>query len=256
MKLFSTVSLPANHPFIQNKYTHWYYTIIEAARQRHEISGYTEKHHVIPDCFYIQNRSKGKRKGWLPGNSNDPSNLVQLTFREHFLCHWLLTKMITGKPYYQMESALASFRMTNSSKKYCLSSEKFCRIREAHRIKTIHLAKARIGQESPKKGKTYGKQHNPSPTRNSPRPWLQGRESPNKGKQGVSKGKPSPKKGRKFGPNSVPSPLKGQTSPRKGKTYGKWWNNGIDEIVAAEQPDGFLPGRLSRKSKSFLQDLS
>ncbi len=246
MKLFSTVSLPANHPFIQNKYTHWYYTIIEAARQRHEISGYTENHHVIPDCFYIQNRSKGRSPGWILGDPNEPSNIVRLTYREHFICHWLLTKMIKGQAYYKMEAAL--YRMLPIGQRVG-SSGQYARAKYAAVLRCL-------GKKSAKKGKTYGKQHNPSPTRNSPRPWLQGREAPNKGKQGANKGKPSPRRGRKFGPNSVPSPLKGQTSPRKGKTYGKWWNNGIDEIVAVEQPDGFLPGRLSRKSKSFLQDLS
>ena len=38
---------------------------------------YTEKHHIIPKCL---------------NGTNDKSNLVLLTAREHYLCHWLLWK--------------------------------------------------------------------------------------------------------------------------------------------------------------------
>lgn len=66
--------------FIDNKYTHWYYSIINRATNRFT-SGYTEKHHIIPKSL---------------GGSNDSSNLVSLTAREHFVCHMLLTKMVNG----------------------------------------------------------------------------------------------------------------------------------------------------------------
>lgn len=92
-------------PFILNKYTEWYYCIIFGAIQR-TTSTYTEKHHIIPDCFFINNRSKGLRPGWITGNSNDSSNIVRLTPREHFICHWLLTKMVTNQIKRKMERAL------------------------------------------------------------------------------------------------------------------------------------------------------
>lgn len=41
-------------------------------------TGYTERHHIVPRCM---------------DGTNDPSNIVTLTAREHFLCHWLLTKI-------------------------------------------------------------------------------------------------------------------------------------------------------------------
>jgi hypothetical protein len=40
-------------------------------------NGY-EQHHIIPKCL---------------GGSNDKSNLVLLTYREHYIAHWLLTKI-------------------------------------------------------------------------------------------------------------------------------------------------------------------
>ena len=75
--------------FIDNKYTHWYYLIIERAQSR-LISDYTEKHHIIPKSL---------------GGSNNSSNLVSLTAREHFICHMLLTKMVNGKQRQKMVHA-------------------------------------------------------------------------------------------------------------------------------------------------------
>lgn len=40
--------------------------------------GYYERHHIIPKCM---------------GGDNSKENLVLLTYREHFLCHWLLVKI-------------------------------------------------------------------------------------------------------------------------------------------------------------------
>ena len=42
------------------------------------LDGYFEIHHIVPRCI---------------GGSNDKSNLVLLTAREHYLCHWLLWKI-------------------------------------------------------------------------------------------------------------------------------------------------------------------
>jgi len=67
--------------FIENKYTKTYYQIIERARNR-TLFEYKEKHHIIPKSL----------------NGPDESfNIVSLTAREHFICHWLLTKMVSGK---------------------------------------------------------------------------------------------------------------------------------------------------------------
>ena len=58
-------------------YSKVYNDIISRARNRN-LQGYKERHHVIPKCL---------------GGSNESDNLVDLTFREHFICHWLLVKM-------------------------------------------------------------------------------------------------------------------------------------------------------------------
>ena len=66
--------------FLDNKYTKIYYQIVDRAKSRTLEEGYKEKHHIIPKSF---------------GGSNNKENLVELTAREHFICHWLLVKMTT-----------------------------------------------------------------------------------------------------------------------------------------------------------------
>lgn len=63
--------------FYNNKYTKWYYRIIQNAREAPFV-GYVEKHHIIPKCL---------------GGTNGKENIVALTARQHFVCHLLLTKM-------------------------------------------------------------------------------------------------------------------------------------------------------------------
>jgi hypothetical protein len=76
--------------FIDNKYTNWYYKIISNAQLRVS-TGYVEKHHIIPRSL---------------GGSDNNSNLVKLTAREHFICHWLLTKSTDGNNKEKMIYAL------------------------------------------------------------------------------------------------------------------------------------------------------
>lgn len=73
-----------------NKYKIWYNSIVENAKTR-ILTGYLEQHHIIPRSL---------------GGSDEPNNLVKLTAREHFVCHWLLTKMHTGESRAKMIYAL------------------------------------------------------------------------------------------------------------------------------------------------------
>ena len=67
--------------YLTNKYTATYYKIIERAKQRNhtkqKYDGY-QTHHIIPQCF---------------GGSNNPDNLVVLSYKEHRICHRLLINM-------------------------------------------------------------------------------------------------------------------------------------------------------------------
>jgi len=84
--------------FINNKYTTWYNSLINKAKDR-TITGYTEKHHIVPSSL---------------GGTNDNNNIVKLTAREHFVCHLLLTKMTTGNARYKMNFALHMLSNANN----------------------------------------------------------------------------------------------------------------------------------------------
>lgn len=89
-----------------------YNSIMERAKISSRVkskSQYYEKHHVIPDFMFL-NRGRNGPKGHLPGNPNDPSNIVLLTEREHILAHILLAKSLIFKRYFaQAASAVTWF---------------------------------------------------------------------------------------------------------------------------------------------------
>ena len=58
-------------------YQKLYNTIVDN-RLLNKYNGYTEKHHIIPRSL---------------GGKDDEANLVSLSAREHFICHYLLAKM-------------------------------------------------------------------------------------------------------------------------------------------------------------------
>ncbi len=81
-----------------NKYINWYTAITDKAKNR-QLYGYSESHHIIPRSL---------------GGQDTPDNLVNLTAREHFICHWLLTKIYpTGEEYWKMLNALRMMRAEN-----------------------------------------------------------------------------------------------------------------------------------------------
>jgi hypothetical protein len=86
--------------FIDNKYKKWYYQIINRAFDR-TLSEYTEQHHIIPRSL---------------GGTNNKINLVNLTAREHLICHMLLPKMVSGNSYHKMINAL--WAMSKLKNKY------------------------------------------------------------------------------------------------------------------------------------------
>ena len=79
-------------------YKRLYDSIIKNALDANR-SGYTEKHHIIPRSL---------------GGTDEETNLVKLTAREHFICHYLLTKIYDkfSTEWYKMHNA---FQMMNCS---------------------------------------------------------------------------------------------------------------------------------------------
>jgi hypothetical protein len=85
--------------FINKFYSKVYFSTIEKAKQRgwKKARG-RERHHIVPQSL---------------GGSNDKSNLVYLSCREHFICHWLLVKITEGEAYHKMVYALMGMRAEN-----------------------------------------------------------------------------------------------------------------------------------------------
>lgn len=82
---------------LTNKYSKLYNKITTNAKQR-IIGGYTELHHIVPQSL---------------GGNNEKENLVNLTAREHFICHWLLIKMTEGEDRSKMLYALNGMKAEN-----------------------------------------------------------------------------------------------------------------------------------------------
>jgi hypothetical protein len=128
--------------FIQNKYTTTYYNIINSRSQEKRSKGngeYYESHHIIPKSL---------------GGDNSKDNLVLLTPREHFICHWLLKYMTTGKDRAKMVTALNAMRMSTLKINY--ETPITARVYEHNKVE---LAKVISKQNGGKNNPFYGKKH-------------------------------------------------------------------------------------------------
>jgi len=132
--------------FIQNKYNKWYYSIINNATSR-QTSEYTENHHIVPKSL---------------GGNNSSENLVSLTAREHFICHWLLLKMTTGDNRRKMSYALRRMMSGNKYQKRYGSSKRYENLRKL--INKISYGKKHTDKQKQKisqalKGRTFTQEH-------------------------------------------------------------------------------------------------
>jgi len=126
--------------FIENKYTKTYYEIITQAQSRVKPDIYTETHHIIPKSL---------------NGTNESENLVVLTPREHFICHWLLTKMVeTKKHKWQMMNALGymMWAINDNQERYKVNARLY------EQLKTKH-SEMKSWANSGKRNGMYGKKH-------------------------------------------------------------------------------------------------
>ena len=94
--------------FINNKYKSWYDSIIQKAKVRN-LSGYKEKHHILPRCL---------------GGKDTKTNLVKLTAREHFMVHMLLCKFTKGQARIKMLYAFNFMSVVrNKNRDYKINSK-------------------------------------------------------------------------------------------------------------------------------------
>jgi hypothetical protein len=92
-----------------------YNQIIERARVR-VLKEYKERHHIIPKCL---------------GGSNDKENLVNLTAKEHFICHKLLCEMYPDNDKLKFALwAMCNLKNTAHQRNYIISASEYSYIRE------------------------------------------------------------------------------------------------------------------------------
>jgi len=127
--------------FLENKYNRWYMQIVNNAKNR-TINGYIEKHHIIPRSL---------------DGTDDKDNIVELTAREHFVCHLLLTKMVTGYQKELMKFAVGKFIQTAPKQQRTFTSWEYKKIRETiSQVRTgkKHSVETRKKMSEKAKGRT------------------------------------------------------------------------------------------------------
>jgi len=122
-----------------NKYKKWYDQII-ANGLAVKLPGY-ERHHILPKSL---------------GGSDNESNLIYITSREHFICHWLLTKIYPiGEEHWKMLNALRMMRAENKNQyRYNtkITSRVYAKIKEEY-------AKLQSERYSGENNPFFGKSH-------------------------------------------------------------------------------------------------
>lgn len=122
-----------------------YNSIIDRAKNR-KATGYTEAHHIKPRCL---------------GGADSKENIVNLTAREHYLCHWLLAKEYKNQ---KLIFAWRSMAMDPLGKRYSSHTFKYAKEAWAREMsarnrgvkfsadRIANLSRAHMGQPAWNKG--------------------------------------------------------------------------------------------------------
>jgi hypothetical protein len=116
-------------------YKKHYDLLIERAKSR-QLSGYAEKHHIVPRCI---------------GGNNSKSNLVKLTPEEHYVAHQLLVMMYPEND----KLVYAARKMTMNTKSTNRNNKEYGWLKRKH----LAIRKKLTGSKNPSYGKYW--YHNP-----------------------------------------------------------------------------------------------
>lgn len=120
-------------------YSKLYNQIIAKAKSQDRTKGstYFEKHHILPKCI---------------GGSNDKSNLVLLTAKEHFICHKLLAEIYPDEPKLKYALwAMSSMVSGKVNRGYKVSSIEYQRLKESLRETQISRGRKNFTDNNPAK---------------------------------------------------------------------------------------------------------
>jgi ssDNA-binding Zn-finger/Zn-ribbon topoisomerase 1 len=107
-------------------YQRIYNLLVEKAQNRTTLDGYKESHHIIPRGL---------------GGSNDSSNLVDFTAREHFIAHLLLAKIYGGGMWH-------AAHMMSNMKRY--TNRKYETARKEHAKRVSKLMSGKVVSDATK----------------------------------------------------------------------------------------------------------
>lgn len=130
-----------------------YNRLIQKAQARSKPEGYCEQHHILPRSL---------------GGSDDPTNLVWLTAREHFVAHQLLAHMHGGKMWYALW--MMSTAQRYGSRQYSWIKERWAETQRGKVLSAETRAKmsaTRVGRSQPwmvevgqrNKGRVFSDEH-------------------------------------------------------------------------------------------------
>ena len=193
--------------FRNNKYRRIYSRIIDRASQRELHEGF-EKHHVLPESIF---------------GGGGP--IVKLTYREHFICHWLLTKFTDGMDRRKMYHAL------NAMANHKLPGREFTSLEYAVARKAASKAmKKRIVSDETKRKISLAKIGTKMVRSDEYRRKISER------RRGAVMSEEQKAK--------ISASSKGLT----------WFNDGLKNVRARECPSGFKPGRTFSRRKPMSEE--
>lgn len=204
---------------LRNKYTNWYFNIIDNAINRNwaknNITCYVEQHHYIPKSL---------------GGKDE--HTVFLTSREHFICHILLTKMLTSDDKAKMVWAVMCLK---GKGRYYNS-----RLYENTKLNVKHSDASKLKMSMTRRGTQVGSKNHNYGNKGILNPLFGTKQTENHKNKRIIK-----LVGRK---QSEESKIKMSLNRPKGPSGKKWFNNGIKETFGLPEniPQGWQYGRLRR----------
>lgn len=177
---------------------------------------YCEEHHIIPKS---------------EGGPDSKDNLVNLTAREHYIAHLLLARIYNDKKMWAALWILSNGQQKFTSRLYECTREQFIK-RMSQSMKGRYFSeetRRKISEANTGRQTWLGKHHS---------------EESKKKISEAHKGKPSWCKGRKLKPLSEEHRRK----IHEAHMGLHWFNNGVENRLCNECPDGFVPGRMTKEN--------
>ncbi|AUR97715.1 nuclease associated modular domain 3 protein [Vibrio phage 1.244.A._10N.261.54.C3] len=129
---------------------------------------YTEKHHILPRCM---------------GGSDDKSNLVALTAREHFIAHLLLAK--ANPEHTKLWTAVQVMMVSTRDQKRATNSRSFSWLRERYAA----AARENSPYYTERRSEIVAKLSENTKGKNNPMYGLKGDNNPNTGRKNTERTK-------------------------------------------------------------------